>query len=156
MGREVFRLRSMSGCLCGSSHVIGAHYRWGRGNRELERFVKDTQHCIEVQDVLREVSPNSLLRVSGQHCHLRNSVDAVLEEGKCLASCEVGVGGCVHRLACGEVRVGGCVEGVHGFRWLVCVWKGWIVALHLALFCRYGRCLLLRELSSDIKDDCFW
>ena len=42
------------------------------------------------------------------------------------------------------------------FRGLVCVWKGWIVALHLALFCRCGRCLLLRELSSDIKDDCFW
>lgn len=156
MGRVVVRLRFMSGCLCGSSHVIGTHYRWRKDNRELKSSVKDTQYSIEVQGLLREVSPDSLLRVSRQHCHLRDSIDAVLEEGKRLAPCEVGVCGCVERLASCEVRVCGCVEGVHGFRGLVCVWKGWIRALHLAPFCRYGRCLLLRELSSDTKDDCFW
>lgn len=105
VGREVVRLRFMSGCLCGSSRIVSAYDCWRKDNRELKRLVKDPQYGIEVQDVLREVSPDSLLRVSGQHCHLRNSVDAVLEEGKRLASCEVGVCGCVERLA-------SCEEGL--------------------------------------------
>ena len=95
MGRVVVRLGFMSGCKCVATRVVGTHYHWRKRNRELKGLVKDTQYSVEVEGVLRKVSPDSMLRVSGQNCYLRDSVDAVLKEWKRLAAREAGVCRCV-------------------------------------------------------------
>lgn len=73
---------------------------------DLEGLIQDTQHSVEMEMMLREMSSDRFLRTSRMNSHLSDSFDAVLKERERSASSEPGV--------CGRV------EGGHGVRrrWL--------------------------------------
>lgn len=77
---------------------------------ELKGLIQDTQHSVEMERMLREVSSDRCLRASREDSHLSDSVDAVLKERERSASSEPGVFGRVE----GGHGVRGCWLGGYG------------------------------------------